>query len=314
MPDKRAVLVLGAAGFIGRALVARLAADGERVIGAVREARSLGDRIETRVTGRLSAGTDWPAVLAGCRAVVHLAGRAHAPAAEGEEWIAAEEATAAVLAGAARREGVERVVLLSSVKVHGDDSGTGRFQANDPAAPGDAYGRAKLRVEASMRNGAGAILAVLRPPLVYGAGVKGNVLALLRAIDRGVPLPLGGIDNRRSLVFLDNLVDLTVVALAHPLAAGGTYLLRDDDEVSTAALAALIARHLGRTARLFRCPPALLRGAARMVGRGDAAERLLGSLVVDDAPTRLSLGWRPRVSLDDGIAATCRWYRGRTAR
>ena len=314
MPDRRAVLVLGAGGFIGRALVARLAAEGARVIGTVRDARPLGTGIETRVTGTLTAGSDWRALLAGCRAVVHLAGRAHAPAAEGEEWIAAEEATAAVLAGAARREGVERLVLLSSVKVHGDASGAGRFRAADLPAPGDAYGRAKLRVEAAMRQGAGAILAVLRPPLVYGPGVRANFLALLRAVDRGVPLPLAGLRNQRSLVFLDNLVDLALVALTHAQAAGGTFLLRDDDEVSTAALIGLIAEQLDRKARLFPCPPALLRATARLAGRGAAAERLLGSLVVDDGATRAQLGWQPRFTLAEGIAATCRWYRSRTLR
>lgn len=314
MADRRAVLVLGAGGFIGRALVARLAGEGVRVIGTVRDARTLAAEVETRVTGTLDAATDWPALLAGCRAVVHLASRAHAPAAPGEEWIAAEEATAAVLAGAARREGVERIVLMSSLKVHGDDSGAGQFRAADPPAPADAYGRAKLRIEAAMRYAAGDMLAVLRPPLVYGPGVKANFLSLLRAVDRGVPLPLAGIANRRSLVFLDNLVDLVRCALTDERAAGGTFLLRDDDQVSTPALVGLIAEHLGRRARLLPCPPGVLRAAARLVGRGDAAERILGSLCVDDAATRANLGWRPRVALAEGIAATCRWYLARMRR
>ena len=313
MADRRAVLVLGADGFIGRALVARLAAEGVPVIGAVRDARPIGGGVETRVTGNLSAGSDWPALLAGCRAVVHLASRAHASAAPNEEWIAAEEATAAVLAGAARRGGIERLVLLSSLKVHGEESGARAFRADDPPAPADAYGRAKLRIETAMRQAAGGILAVLRPPLVYGPGVKANFRALLRAVDRGLPLPLAGIANRRSLVFLDNLVDLVLAALVHELAAGGTFLLRDDQDLSTPALVEAIAEHLGRPARLFPCPPALLRAAARLGGRADAAERLLGSLCVDDAATRATLGWRPRVAPAEGIAATCRWYRGTRA-
>ena len=304
------MLVVGAAGFIGRALVARLAAEGTPVIGTVRDARPLGPGVETRVIGTLSAGSDWPALLAGCRAVVHLASRAHAPAAPGVDWIAADEATATVLAGAARREGIERLVLLSSLKVHGEDSGDRRFAADDPPAPADAYGRAKLRIETAMRHAAGPILAVLRPPLVYGPGVKANFRALLHAVDRGVPLPLAGIANRRSLVFLDNLVDLVLAVLAHERAAGGTFLLRDDEDISTPSLIRMMAEQLGRPARLFRCPASVLRAAARLGGRADAAERLLGSLRVDDAATRATLGWRPRVLLAEGLAATCRWYRG----
>ncbi|HZT52210.1 MAG TPA: NAD-dependent epimerase/dehydratase family protein [Stellaceae bacterium] len=313
MPDERPVLVLGAGGFLGRALVARLVADGVPVISAVRSATALIAGIETRVTGTLHAGTDWPALLHGCRAVVHLASRAHAAAGPGEEWIAAEEATAAMLAGAARREGVERLVLLSSLKVHGDASGPGRFRASDPPAPADAYGRAKLRIEAAMRHAAGAMLVVLRPPLVYGPGVKANFLTLLRAVDRGIPLPLGGIANRRSLVFLDNLVDLACVALTHERTPGGTFLMRDDEEVSTPGLVTMLARELGRPARLVPCPSWALRTAARLAGRAAAADRLLGSLSVDDAATRAALGWQPRVPLHHGIAATCRWYRARTS-
>jgi nucleoside-diphosphate-sugar epimerase len=292
------VLVLGAGGFIGRALVARLAQAGVPVVPAGRGAGG----------GNLTAASDWPALLAGCRAAVYLASRAHAPAGD-DDWIAAEAATAAALAAAARRAGLERLVLMSSLKVQGEDSGAGRLSAGDPPAPADAYGRAKLRIEAAMGQAAADILVVLRPPLVYGPGVKANFLALLRLVDRGVPLPLGSIANRRSLIFLDNLIDLVLCALDHEEAAGGTFLMRDDDEVTTPGLVREIARQLDRPARLFPCPPGLLRTAARLAGRGDAALRLLGSLSVDDTPTRERLGWRPRVALADGIAATCRWFR-----
>ncbi len=291
--------MLGAGGFIGRALVARLAQEGVAVVAAGRG---------TGAPATLSAASDWSALLAGCRAAVYLAGRAHAPAGDGD-WIAAETATAAAFATAAHREGLERVILMSSLKVHGDDSGTTRLHASDPPAPADAYGRAKVRIEAVMMEAAADILVVLRPPLVYGPGVKANFLALLRLVDRGVPLPLAGIANRRSLIFIDNLVDLVICALGHHAAPGGAFLLRDDDEVTTPGLVREIARHLGRPARLFPCPAGFLRAAARLAGRSDAAERLLGSLSVDDTPTRTALGWRPRMALADGIAATCRWYR-----
>lgn len=309
MADSRAVLVLGAAGFIGRALVARLAAASVKVVAAVRAETAFGAGVGMRVTGALSGASDWPALLAGCGTVVHLAGRAHRPTGVGEEWIAAEAAAAAALARAAPGAGIERIVLMSSVKVHGENSGAGRFRAGDPPHPADAYGRAKLAIEAAMRNEAASRLVVLRPPLVYGPAVTGNFGALLHLVDRGLPLPFASLTNRRSLIFRDNLVDLVLLALTHPEAPGGTFLLRDDEEVATPGLVRMIASGLDRRARLFACPAGLLQLAARLVGRGDVAARLVTSLSVDDGATRSRLGWRPLVTLADGIAATCRWYR-----
>jgi nucleoside-diphosphate-sugar epimerase len=308
---RRGVLVLGGGGFIGSRLAARLAARGERVVATVREATSFGPGVEARVTDALGAGTDWAALLGDVGAVVHLASRAHAPPEPGEAWIAAEAATAAALAAAAARAGVARIVLMSSIKVQGEGSAR-PFRASDPPAPADPYGRAKLRIEEAMR-GAGVPLVVLRPPLVYGPGVKGNFLALLGLVARGLPLPLASIANRRSLVGIENLLDLVELALVHERAPGQVFLLRDARDVSTPELIRLIARGLGRPARLFPCPPVALGALARLMGRGGEAERLVESLIVDDAATRATLGWQPRVTLEDGIAATCRWYRGAAA-
>lgn len=302
--DSGAVLVLGAAGFIGRALVARLAARGRRVVAASRVPAAFAADVETRSTGNLTATTDWPSLLAGADSVVHLATRAHALPEEGDAWIGAEAAASHALAAAARVLGIRRVVLMSSIKAHG---GTGHFHASDPLRPTDPYGRAKAAVEQAMRD-AGAPLVVLRPPLVYGPGVKANFRALVRLIASGLPLPFASIDNRRSLIFLENLLDLVELALDHPRAPGRAFLARDDRDVSTAELARLIARAIRRQDRLFPCPPVLLRGAARLVGRGEAADRLLETLTADDEPTRRTLDWRPRVTLEDGIAVTCRAY------
>ena len=298
------VLVLGAAGFIGRRLVARLAARGRRVVAASRRETAFAAGIEPRTVGELTAATDWAGLLGNVDSVVHLASRAHAPPERGEAWIEAEAATARALAAAARGAGVRRIVLISSVKAHG---AAGRFRASDPLRPADPYGRAKAAIELAMRE-AGEALVVLRPPLVYGPGVKANFRALLRLAASGVPLPLASIDNRRSLVFLENLLDLIETALEDPRASGRAFLLRDDRDVSTADLVRIIARAMGRSARLFPCPPAVLRGAARLVGGGEAADRLLETLTVDDEPTRRTLDWRPRVALEDGIAATWRAY------
>ncbi|HEX9103329.1 MAG TPA: NAD-dependent epimerase/dehydratase family protein, partial [Polyangia bacterium] len=269
--------------------------------------------VALHVIGDITAATDWTALLRGAHAVVHLASRAHATPGAAQDWIEDDAAAAAQLARAAGRAGVERLVLMSSIKVLGEATDGVPFRAGRPAAPEDAYGFAKWCIEEAMRTAAaagGPALTVIRPPLVYGPGVKANFRALLRFVDRGWPLPLASVDNRRSFVYLDNLLDLVETALTHPAARDGTFLVRDAEEVSTPDLVRRIARALSRPARIFPCPPALLRLAARAAGRGDAAERLLGSLRIDDTETRERLGWRPRVALDDGLAATARWYRG----
>jgi nucleoside-diphosphate-sugar epimerase len=305
-----AILVTGAGGFIGRALVERLAAQGKHVRAVLRQPAALPPSVEPLVLGTLDAATRWAPQLAGAGAVLHLASRAHAPVADAQRFIESEAATAAALARAVAAAGIPRLVLLSSIKVMGEATQDLPFRAHQAPAPLDTYGLAKWRIEEAMRAAAGAALCVLRAPLVYGPGVKANFRALIRLVDSGLPLPLASIDNRRSLVFLDNLLDLIEIALDHPAAAGETFLLRDDAEPSTPELVRGIAGALGRTPRLLPCPPALLLFAASLAGRRDAAERLTTSLRVDDLATRQRLGWRPRVALADGLAATCRWYRG----
>ncbi len=305
------VVVTGAGGFIGRALVERLVGRGTPVIAVLRQAAALPEAAEPRVLGELTAATDWSPLLARARAVVHLASRAHAPTRDEQRWIESEAEAGGSLARQAKNAGVARLVLLSSIKVLGERTQDLPFGAHQPPAPQEVYGMAKWRLEEAMRAAAGDALAILRPPLVYGPGVKANFLALLRLVDSGLPLPFAAIDNRRSLVFLDNLLDLIETALVHPAAAGGTFLLRDEEEVSTAELVRRIARALGRRPRLFVCPPALLRLAASLAGRAGAGDRLLASLRIDDLATRQRLDWRPRVALDDGLAATARWYRRR---
>ena len=152
-------------------------------------------------------------------------------------------------------------------------------------------------------------LVVLRPTLVYGRGVKANFFSLMRAIDRRIPLPLGAVANRRSLIYLGNLADATARCLTHPNAAGKTYLLSDGEDVSSAELVRRIAEALGRAPRLMAVPPRWLYLAARLMGRGDAADRLLGSLTVDSRAIRTDLGWRPPYTMRQGLAATAAWYR-----
>ncbi|MDE2230388.1 MAG: NAD-dependent epimerase/dehydratase family protein [Alphaproteobacteria bacterium] len=305
-PDSRPVVVLGAAGFIGHALAKRLAARGFAVRAVTRDAAGFAAPIEACAAGTLGRGTDWRGVLRDARAVIHLASRAHAPPGDAD-WFAAERATAAAIAAAAAAVGVERTILLSSIKVLGETTASRPFSAASVSDPRDAYGRAKLAIEEAMRRSAPG-LVVIRPPLVYGPGVKGNFRALLRLIARGVPLPLAAIHNRRAFVFRENLIALIETVLTHPAAPAGTFLLRDDAEIGTPQVVREIARRLGRPARLFPVAPRLLRLAAAMVGRGDAAGRLIDSLAIDDDETRTRLGWRPPHSLAEGLDVTCRWF------
>jgi UDP-N-acetyl-alpha-D-quinovosamine dehydrogenase len=304
---RRLVVVLGAGGFIGRPLTERLAVAGFAVRAVTRAAGRFTAPIESCAAGTLSADTDWRRLLDGAHGVVHLASRAHAPPGNAD-WIRAETATAAAIATATTAAGVERVILLSSIKVLGETTTDRPFSAASPADPRDAYGRAKRAAEEAMRRSGAPGLVVIRPPLVYGPGVKGNFHALLRLVTRGVPLPLAAIRNQRSFVFRDNLLDLIALALTHPAAPGGTFLLRDDEAIGTPQLVRELARRLGRPARLFPVPPQVLRLAAAAIGRGDAADRLIGSLSIDDGETRARLGWRPARSLADGLDATCRWF------
>lgn len=284
--------MLGAGGFIGRALSARLAA------------RNVLARTVTRAnSGTLDANTDWPALLDGARIVVHLASAAAAP--RDRDGMAKEIATAEALGRAARRCGIARMILMSSIKAMGDITGAVPFAADTPAAPIDRYGRTKLAIEQALADAPG--LAILRPPLVYGPEVKGSFRLLLAAAARGLPLPIASIRNRRAFLFIDNLLDV-IEALLAAEAPGGVFLMRDDEEVATPELLRRLARQMGHPAHLFPCPPVFLRTALSLMGRGDVAAALIDSLTIDDSATRTRLGWRPRISLDDGLVATGRWF------
>jgi nucleoside-diphosphate-sugar epimerase len=309
------VLVTGATGLVGRALCPRLEAAGYTVRAALRSDGELPCVHETFVTGDIAAFADWSRVLAGVDLVVHAAALAHTvmagPRAQ-QLYHATNVAATARLAAAAVREGVTRFVYLSSIKVNGEDSGEGAFTAQDLARPVDAYGQSKLDAETELRKVAelGAMqLAIVRPPLIYGPGVRANFLRLLRWIDRQCPLPFGSIRNRRSLASVWNLNELILKLLVHPDAADHVWLVHDGEDLATPELVRRIARALGRPARLLRMPPGLLQTFASVAGRGAEVRRLTGSLVVDASPARELLNWHPAISLDEGLARTAAWYR-----
>jgi nucleoside-diphosphate-sugar epimerase len=269
------ILVTGAAGFIGTALCPALAAQGHGVVAALRRAASTPPGIEAQVVGDITAAINWRHVLRGVEIVIHLAQRAHAgPDAAA---LAGEPPAAAALTRALAEAGGRRLLLVSSIKVMGDMTSPARpFRADDEPRPEDAYGRAKLaseRAATEAARGACIELVIIRPPLVYGPGVKANLAALMHLVASGVPLPFARVDNRRSLIGRDNLVELLAIAATHPAAADRTWLARDDEDLSTPTLIHALAGGMGRPARLFAMPDAFVRDARRVVPGGAAAAR-----------------------------------------
>lgn len=305
------VLVTGISGFIGTALSRELLKRGHSVVAAARgpHAISSGD-VQWVTVPDIAAEFDRKALLRGVEVVVHLAAIAHRSGVlERDIRRVNVEATARLAEAAAGL--VRRFVFLSSVKVHGEDSGGAAYRETDALRPEDAYGRSKAEAEHALTRIAarsGMELVLIRPPLVYGPRVKANFLRLLRWIDSGLPLPFAGVRNRRSLIYLGNLADAIARCVEDPRAAG-PFLVSDEETVSTAQLVSLAADALGRPARLFFLPPGLLRLAGVLAGRSGEIRRMTGNLVVDTARVRTSLDWRPPFTLEQGLTETARWLR-----
>jgi nucleoside-diphosphate-sugar epimerase len=303
------VLVSGSNGFVGRALCAEAVARGLAVRGVTRTPCDLPKGVENVVVGSMDAKADWRDTLMGCHAVAHLAARVHvmqeATADPLEEFRRINVQGTLNLARQAAAVGVQRFVFASSIKVNGESTQLGApFTADEAPSPLDAYGVSKMEAEQGLREIAlqtGMEVVVIRPPLVYGPGVKANFAAMMRWLKRGVPLPLGAIHNQRSLVALDNLVDLLVTCLTYPAAANQTFLVSDGEDVSTTELLRRMGQAMGRPARLIPVPASWLKLAAAMMGKRDVAQRLCGSLQVDIEKTRRLLGWSPPLSLDEGL-------------
>lgn len=303
------ILVTGSNGFVGRRLCGTLAQRGIGFRAAVRRSAKAGDF----AVGELGAATDWTAALAGCSAVIHLAARVHVmndP--EPDPMRAYREVNVAATVHLARQAlaaGVKRFVFVSSVKVNGELT-TLPFSATDAPEPRDPYGQSKLEAELALQQLAretGLEVVIVRPPLVYGPGVKANFLNLIKLVRIGVPLPFGCSAGRRSMVAVDNLVDLLLHCTTHPDAPGGVFMVSDGADLTVGELVTSIAVAMDKKVWLLPVPPALMRTTARLVGASGLADRLLGSLQVDMANTRERLGWRPVVTqqaaIDETVAA-----------
>ncbi len=312
------VLVTGASGFVGSAVVRQQAQHGWPVRAAVRRVAAGSASVPTAATevvqvGDLAADTDWRAALQGMQAVVHCAARVHVLRETSSDPLAefrrVNVAGTLALARQAVQAGVRRFVFISSIGVNGAETQVLPFSADDVPAPHSPYAVAKHEAELALQALAadtGLELVVIRPPLVYGPGAPGNFARLVGAVRRGLPLPLGAVHNLRSLVALPNLADLVTTCLAHPAAAGQTFLVSDGEDISTTALLRAVGLELGRPARLVPVPAALLARAARLLGQPQLAQQLFGSLQVDIGKTRALLGWAPVVSLSQALQLTVR--------
>lgn len=307
------VLVTGASGFIGRCLIADLLRRSVKVRVAFRQGavvRPPFDNVDVvYLSGLGTAAEDWSDAVAQCNAVIHLAARAHFLRDRHVEPLRAFRLAnvdyARACAEAAAITGVQRLIYLSSVGVHGGQSGAQPIQAESAIKPHTPFACSKAEAERALTEVAresGMKLTVVRPPLVYGPGAPGNFGVLVRAIAYGLPLPLGSLtDNRRSFVAIDNLVDLIVTCLSHPAAANQTFLVSDGEDLSTVDLLRRLGSMMGKPARLMPVPVGWLKVGAQLLGKREVFQSLCGSLQVDINKTCTLLNWKPPVSVDEGL-------------
>jgi nucleoside-diphosphate-sugar epimerase len=311
------ILVTGATGFVGRFLCPRLLSEGWDVRGTVLASEgttSLVAGVEPTVIDPLGTDTPWRHALVNVDMIIHLAARVHIMADHVAdpltEFRKVNSAGTGQLAREAARAGVKRLIFISSIKVNGEESSI-PYTEGLPAQPLDPYGISKWEAEQVLHQVAvdtGLEVVILRPPLVYGPGVKANFFRLFNIVRRGIPLPLGNVDNHRSLIYIGNLVDAIVTCCKHSKAAGQTYLVSDGEDISTPELIRRLATALGRPARLIPFPPFLMRLTGKLAGKSSAVDRLLGSLTVDSSKIRRELGWTPPYTMAQGLKATADWY------
>jgi len=316
MAGTQRILVTGANGFVGSALCPVLTAAGYFTLRAIRgtpEEQPVDQ--ETTSVGDIDGSTDWTKALHGVECVVHLAARTHVLRDTAADPLTAYQRInvdgTQRLAEQAVAAGVRRLVFLSSIKVNGESTASDPFTENDAPHPEDTYGKTKRKAEQTLRTierESNLDVVILRSPLVYGPGVKGNFLRLMKLVARGWPLPLASAHNQRSMIYVGNLVDAIRACIRAPSAAGKTYLVSDGNDISTTELVRFLGRALAVSPRLLPFPPSLLMLAATLIGKREEGKRLLGSLQVDSSRIRRELEWQPPYTMEQGLAETARWF------
>ena len=312
------ILVTGATGFVGHRLCTKLLAEGWSVRGTLlpdEVLAALPPDVEPALVEPLGPETPWQHALTGIDTIVHLAARVHVMddrAADPLQIFREVNRNGTVqLAREAVAAGVKRLVFVSSIKVNGEES-PAPYHAASPFNPQDPYGISKMEAELGLRSieaETGLEVVIVRPPLVYGPGVKANFLRMMQVVQRGFPLPLASISNRRSLIYVGNLADALAACATHPEAAGQSFPVSDGEDVSTPELLQLCAVALKAPLRLVPCPVTLLRLAGKVTGRMAAVERLTGSLTIDTSAIRHKLGWQPPYTLKQGLQNTAAWFK-----
>jgi nucleoside-diphosphate-sugar epimerase len=309
MTQQQSLLVTGASGFLGKSLMGRLAKYHQFVtVGAMR-ATGDAEQLGHVAVGNLDASARLEHVVGSKDVVIHTAARAHIMKDEVPdalmEYRKVNVGGTLNLARQAAEAGVRRFVFISSIKVNGEQTRRNLpFTEEEVPAPEDAYGVSKMEAEQGLQALAaetGMEIVIIRPPLVYGLGVKGNFASMIKLVEKGFPLPIGAIHNKRSLVALDNLVDLIITCIDHPAAANQVFLAGDGEDLSTTELLQGVAKAMGKPSRLVPVPAGLLMFGASVLGKKAMAQRLLGSLQVDISKARNLLGWQPPLSVDEGL-------------
>ena len=306
------ILITGANGFVGKKLCAELLQHEYAIRSAVRLPSNLDNDFEEIVVGSIDAGTDWASTLKNIDVVIHLAARVHvmndhAPDAMAEFRKVNVEGTLR-LAQEAANAGVKRFIYISSIKVNGEFTEIDKpFTAQDAANPQDAYAISKYEAEQGLlliAQQTGMDVVIIRPPLIYGAGVKANFASMFKAVKREIPMPLGAIHNKRSFVYVGNLVSLIERCINHPAAKNQIFLVSDGHDLSTTELLQACATALGVRSRLLAVPQNLIKGCAAILGKQSVAQRLCGNLQVDISKTYTLLNWKPPITVADGLKAT----------
>ena len=311
------ILITGASGFVGQRLSVEAAKQGMAVRLAQRSPGNRSGDLDAVLVGDIDGTTNWERALQNVDVVIHLAARVHVMNETTADPLGEFRKTNVQgtenLARQAAHAGVRRLVYVSSIKVNGEETGEGhRYSEHDRAAPQDPYGVSKWEAEQVLHKVAletGLEVAIVRPPLVYGSGVKGNFLQMLKVLARHIPLPLAAAGNLRSMIYVENLVSALIACATHSAAAGQTYLVSDGEDVSTPNLLRILGSAMGHPARLIYCPESILRFAGLISGKSGQVERLLGSLRVDSGKIRRELNWAPRYTLQQGLQETAQWYR-----